>query len=81
MTEISSLSLGKETRARIKREREREKQNEETDYSLRHDCFLSSLLGFYNTSLCPYVFYHTRLDVMTTKIGNFSSHASKIKSY
>jgi len=56
MKEISSLSLGKETRARIReREREQEKQNKENDYSLRHDCFLSSL-GFYNTSLCPYVF-------------------------
>ena len=55
MTEISSLSRERNARAH-EREREQEKQNEENDYSLRHDCFLSSLLGFYNTSLCPYVF-------------------------
>ena len=77
MTEISSLSRKRNARAHKKREREnkRSKTKRTTTHSDMIAFFLSSLLGFYNTSLCPYVFYHTRLDVMTTKRkGNFSSH-------
>ena len=78
MTEISSLSLGKETRARIKRERERERERERsktkrtTTHSDMIAFFLSSLLGFYNTSLCPYVFISHSTRCYDVRVGNFS---------
>ena len=71
MTEISSLS-----RERNAHERERENKRSKTKRTTTHSdmiaFFLSSLLGFYNTSLCPYVFISHSTRCYDVRVGNFS---------
>ena len=71
MTEISSLS-----RERNAHERERENKRSKTKRTTTHSdmiaFFLSSLLGFCNTSLCPYVFISHSTRCYDVRVGNFS---------
>ena len=73
MTEISSLSRERNARAH---ERERENKRSKTKRTTTHSdmiaFFLSSLLGFYNTSLCPYVFISHSTRCYDVRVGNFS---------
>ena len=73
MTEISSLSRERNARAH---ERERENKRSKTKRTTTHSdmiaFFLSSLLGFCNTSLCPYVFISHSTRCYDVRVGNFS---------
>lgn len=75
MTEISSLSRKRNARAHKKRERENKgsKTKRTTTHSDMIAFFLSSLLGFYNTSLCPYVFISHSTRCYDVRVGNFSA--------
>jgi hypothetical protein len=60
----------------MRRERERENKRSKTKRTTTHSdmiaFFLSSLLGFYNTSLCPYVFLSHSTRCYDVREGNFS---------